>query len=227
MHTSCFCLLVVFMHTGSFQCSKAQAKCRILDTTRMVVLVSDKTISFQELAQANAIYKTLMAFATFLVTLGLLYILRYNRTISILGATIQDSKGRLAAFGLFCVAFLLAFASLTHVWFGAKMYDFRAVYPAMVRLAIRHMDMSYEETREVAGLFGAVVMFVFCFATLIIIMNFVITLINDSLENLQFSKDQPPDHEVVEYMFSLFRSNKVKPGECAPAAELWVKSLHY
>ena len=48
------------------------------------VLISDKTVSFQKLANANLIYKVLMSFATFLVTLGLLYILRYNRTIAVL-----------------------------------------------------------------------------------------------------------------------------------------------
>ena len=176
------------------------------------IFISDKTISFQELANANLIYKVLMSFATFLVTLGLLYILRYNRTIAVLAGTINDSKGRLAAFGVFCLAFVVAFAALCHCWFGAQMYDFRAVYPAIVRLAIRHMDMDYEETREAAGLFGAVVMFLFCFATLIVIMNFVITLINDSLENLQFTSDESRDHEVIEYLWSLIQpKNRVDP----------------
>ena len=156
------------------------------------------------------VYKTLMSIATFLVTLGLLHILRYNRTISILAATIQQAKGRLGAFGLFCGAFLLAFAGLTHLWMGAKMADFRAMYPAMTRLAMRHMDMDYEETREAVGVFGAVVLLVFCFTTLVIILNVVITLINDALENLQFSKNKSRDHEVVEYLFSLFKP-KVTP----------------
>ena len=40
-----------------------------------------------------------MSFATFLVTLGLLHILRYNRTIAILAATINDSKWRMGALG--------------------------------------------------------------------------------------------------------------------------------
>ena len=177
---------------------------------------ADETVSFQKLAAISALYKILMSFATFLVTLGLLHILRYNRTIAILAATINDSKWRMGALGLFCLAFLVAFAGLTHCWFGAQMYDFRAMFPAMMRLAIRHMDLDYENTRQAAGIFGCLVVLVFCFTTLIILMNFMITLLNDALENLAtqdgYSLRNETDDEVIQYMLSLLKLRK-KPDE--------------
>ena len=158
-----------------------------------------------------------MAFATFLVTLGLLHILRYNRTIAIMAATLTGYGSQLASFGVYFLIIISAFASLTHVCFGARLYDFRNFWSTLTRLAIRHMHMEYEETREEAGVFGAVVMLVFCFFTLIILINLIITLINDALTALKTSgKETSRDHEVINYMFSLLTlKKKVKPvGEC-------------
>ena len=155
------------------------------------------------------VYKLLMTFATFLVTLGLLYILRYNETIAVLAATLKQSKGQVSAFGFVFLVVLLAFTALTHVWMGAQIYDFRSVWSSLVRLAVRHMDMDYEETREAGGVFGAVVMLIFCFFTLIVLLNFMITIINDVLAALQADDSvKPKDHEVIDYMFSLFFKSK-------------------
>ena len=173
------------------------------------MFVAEKTISFQELASADQVYKMLMAFAMFLVTIGLLYILRYNQTIALLAATIKDVKGSAAAFGIFFTVFMLAFGSLTHVVFGPRMYDFRDVWSTITRLGVRHMDMDYEETREEVGVFGAVVMCVFCVWTLIVLLNFIVTIINDSMAAMQGNDEaKPRDHEVIDYLFSIFKAKK-------------------
>ena len=71
------------------------------------------------------------------------------------------------------------------------------------------MDMDYEDTREAAGIFGAVVMLIFCFFTLIVLLNFMVTMINDALAALQADDSvKPKDHEVIDYMFSLFKPKK-------------------
>ena len=172
----------------------------------------DTTVSFQELLIASNVYKTLMSFATFLVTLGLLHILRYNRTIAIMAATLTGYGSQLASFGVYFLIILSAFASLTHCCFGARLYDFRNLWSTLTRLAIRHMHMEYEETREEAGVFGAVVMLVFCFFTLVVLINMVVTIINDALTALKTSgKETSRDHEVINYMFSLLTFNKEAP----------------
>ena len=145
----------------------------------------------------------------FFVTIGLLYILRYNQTIALLAATIKDVKGSAAAFGIFFTVFMLAFGSLTHVMFGPYLYDFRDVWSTITRLGVRHMDMDYEETREEVGVFGAVVMCVFVIWTLIVLLNFIVTIINDSLAAMQENEDaKPRDHEVIDHLMSIFKAKK-------------------
>ena len=175
------------------------------------VYFTEKTISFQELASAHMIYKSLMSIATFLVTLGLLHILRYNRTISILAGTLSDAKGRLGAFGLFCLAFVFAFAALTHCLFGAEIFDFRSLGTAYIRLAVRHMDIGYKEVREAGGVIGVLIMLVFVLTTMTVILNVAVTLINDALSALQADDSRvTSDSEVIQYMFSLLHSSKPK-----------------
>ena len=79
----------------------------------------------------------------------------------------------------------------------------------LTRQAIRHTDMDYEETREEVGVFGAVVMCVFCVWTLIVLLNFIVTIINDSLAAMQENEaSRPRDNEVIDYLFSIFKAKK-------------------
>ena len=158
---------------------------------------------------ANAIYVAMMSLCAFIVQLGLLHILRYSRTIAVLNATIQESKGRLGMLGVFCCAFALAFASVLTLLFGSVMHDYRTLLTSFGRLAIRYMHMDYTETREAAGIVGAFILLVYCFTMMFVLINIVITLINDALARLKEDESVlPPDHEVIEYMYTLFRSKK-------------------
>ena len=175
------------------------------------MFVAEKTISFQELASADQVYKMLMAFAMFLVTIGLLYILRYNQTIALLAATIKDMKAESAAFGLYFAGSMLAFGSLLHIMCGPVMYDYRDVWSAMMRLAIRHMDMDYEETREEAGVWAALVVLVCCVWTMIVMINFIVTIVNESLAALKADDSaKPRDYEVIEYFLSILMSKQIQ-----------------
>ena len=167
----------------------------------------------------------MMSLSAFIVQLGLLHILRYSRTIAILNATIQESKGRLALLGIFCSAFAVAFASILTLMYGSLMYDYRTFVSSFGRLAIRYMHMDYTETRETCGVFGALLLLVYCFTMLFVLINIMITLINDALARLKEDESVvPPDHEVIQYMYSLFRSKK-KP-EHVQKGELNLKPEH-
>ena len=180
----------------------------------LLLCISDKTISFQELSSANTIYFNLLAFSAFIITLSLLHILRYSQTIAVMAATIRNSGGQLAAFGLFCVAFILAFASVAHLSFGSNLYDYRSLWSSFVRLAIYHMDMDYENAREVAGPWGALVMLIYVCVTLIVLLNFFITFINDALAALQEEKREgPQEDDFLQHIMSKFSQRVSTQGE--------------
>ena len=158
------------------------------------------------MSSANSIYFNLMAFSAFIITLSLLHILRYSQSISVMASTIRNSGGQLGAFGIFLVAFVLSFASVAHLIFGSTLYDYRSLWTSFVRLAIYHMDMDYENAREAAGMWGAIVMVVYTTITLIVLLNFFITFINDSLAAIQEEKRQNVDEndDFIAHILSKF-----------------------
>ena len=164
---------------------------------------ADTTVSFQRLVSANIAYVTLMSICAFIVQLCLLHILRYSRTVAVLNATIQEAKGRLLSFGIFCAGFVFAFASLTTAAFGSLMHDYRWFFSAFMRLVIRYMHMDYQETRDATGIVGAFVLLVYCFIMLFVLINIMITLINEALERLRQDESLvPQDHEVIQHMMA-------------------------
>ena len=151
----------------------------------------------------------MMSVCAFIVQLGMLHVLRYSRTIAVMSATIDLAKGRLGALGFFCCAYILAFASILTLMYGSLMTDYRTLASSFGRLAIRYMHMDYTETRETCGLFGALLLLVYCITMMFVLINIIITLINDALAALKEDESiVPPDHEVIQYMYSLFRSKK-------------------
>ena len=158
-----------------------------------------------------------MSLCAFIVQLCLLHILRYSRTVAVLNATIQEAKGRLLSFAIFCAGFVLAFASLLTALYGTLMHDYRWFFSSFMRLVIRYMHMDYEETREVAGLPGAFLLLVYCFVMLFVLINIMITLINEALERLRDDESLvPQDHEVIQHMYSKFKikREKTRASEC-------------
>ena len=176
-------------------------------------LISDKTISFQELSSANSIYFNLMAFSAFIITLSLLHILKYSQSISVMASTVRHSGGRLGAYGIFLVAFVLSFASVAHLLFGSTLYDYQSLWTSFVRLAIYHNDMDYENARDTAGIWGALVMLVYTTITLIVLLNFFITFINDSLAAIQEEKRQNVDEDdFTQHILSKFAKKPKSTG---------------
>ena len=79
------------------------------------------------LSIADNYFILLLGMAAFLTQLGLLHILRYSKTISILGATLKNSASDVANV-LVCIAVLMTgFAGFMHVLYGPHMYDYRSV----------------------------------------------------------------------------------------------------
>jgi len=53
--------------------------------------MSGKIVSFQPVVHHNEIYLTLIGIVAFIVQLQLLHLLRYHKTISILGSTLASA----------------------------------------------------------------------------------------------------------------------------------------
>jgi len=90
-------------------------------------LCAGKIVSFEPVVHYNDNYLVLIGIVAFITQLQLLHLLRYNRTISILGATLQHALWDLISFGFVMGIIFFAFTSAIYL-----MYHELAVYSTMV-----------------------------------------------------------------------------------------------
>ena len=72
--------------------------------------VLGKIVSFQPVVYYNQLFLGMIGVVAFITQLQLLHLLRYNKTISILGQTLQSALTDLISFGFFMGILFVAFA---------------------------------------------------------------------------------------------------------------------
>jgi len=73
--------------------------------------MSGKIVSFQPVVYYNQLYLRFIGIVAFLTQLQLLHILRYHKTIALLGATVGNALWDLISFGLVMGVIFFAFTS--------------------------------------------------------------------------------------------------------------------
>jgi len=85
-----------------------------------------KIVSFQPVVHYNQIYLVMIGIVAFLTQLQLLHLLRYHKTIAVLGATLAHALWDLLSFGLVMGVIFFAFTCAIHL-----MYHDMAAYSTM------------------------------------------------------------------------------------------------
>jgi len=74
-------------------------------------------VSFQPVVKYNQLYLVLIGIVAFLTQLQLLHLLRYHKTIAILGSTLAHASSDLVSFGLIMAIIFLAFTSAIYLMY--------------------------------------------------------------------------------------------------------------
>jgi len=90
-------------------------------------VVPGKIVSFQPVVYYNQMYLRFIGIVAFLTQLQLLHLLRYHKTISILGTTLGNALWDLISFGLVMGVIFLAFTSAIYL-----IYHNMAAYSTMI-----------------------------------------------------------------------------------------------
>jgi len=81
----------------------------------IMVFMLGKIVSFDPVVYYNKIYLGIIGVVAFITQLQLLHLLRYHRTISILGTTLAKSFMDLISFGFMMGVIFIAFACAIHL----------------------------------------------------------------------------------------------------------------
>ncbi|XP_019634629.1 PREDICTED: polycystic kidney disease protein 1-like 2 [Branchiostoma belcheri] len=167
----------------------------------------DKFVSFQGVSRIYGAYSFVLSLVVFLSTLKFMKILRFNKKISMLSATVRHSSAMMVPFA---VQFMLVFFAFVHfalIVFGEgslKYNDIISAAETIFSMTIGKFD--HQELTDIHMVLGPVFFITFMLTVFLVIINISFTIINDSFVEVRSDiSKQPNDYEIVDFM-----ANRVK-----------------
>ena len=162
----------------------------------------DGIVSFQLIVIMNNWFLNLFSLTTFVAMLNLLSLLRYNETIAKLQAALRVSYLMIFSFTFVFVIIFLAFVSLATVYFGILLMDYSSFEAAAVTLLQGCMGkFNMIDVTKAKGPMGAFILTTYLMTIMVITLNFLVVIINDSLAETS-DMDFTTYTEVIEYFWS-------------------------
>ena len=161
-----------------------------------------KFVSFNKVVQWDTMFSAVSSIVVFLSCLKGLRILRYNKTISILSATLQGCAKPLAAFSVIFLVFFMAFAIFAYILFMPhleKFSTFVTTLESVMALLLGDFDFkAIQMTNPVLGRLWFVL--IMLFGTMYI-MNVFLAIIMDTYSAVtEDLASLGRDHEIVDFM---------------------------
>ena len=134
----------------------------------------------------------LLSFVIFIVTIKLLRIIRFNRHICQMMATLKRSAGALVSFSAVFITAVMGFSHLGHLVFG---YDLEAysTYPSTLgSMLIMTLGgrLYYSEVFLIAEVFGPIFLFAYLLTVGMILVNIFVTLLMEAYSRVREEKSE-------------------------------------
>ncbi|XP_022801665.1 polycystin-2-like [Stylophora pistillata] len=149
----------------------------------------------------------LLAFVIFIVTMKFLRLIRFNRHICQMIATIQRSVNHLFSFFVVFVAIILAYTQLGLLVFGAAVPAYSSFFQAMraVCQMILGGESHFHELKATSRFVGPLFVFCYMLSMSMIMLNMFLAILNDSYEEVKdVQGDSFEDAELGEFMKTYF-----------------------
>ncbi|KAG1677778.1 Polycystic kidney disease protein 1-like 2 [Nymphon striatum] len=165
-------------------------------------------IRLQHVAAVDEVLGYLVAFLVFLGNLKFLNLLRFNKRLGILSATLKECAAELSSFGVCLLIVFLAFVQLFYLILGLHMADYASFITAVEStFSMMLGKFKFHSIMMVSPYLGPLVFFIFGLATSLVLINILLTIVIQTFEEVKrdFTK-LPNDYEMVEFIFNRIRS---------------------
>ncbi len=171
-------------------------------------------VNFQLVAFYDKMYMMFLGLTTYLVTLQFLHILRYNKTIAVLGTTIAKSAGSLMGMGSGVLLILIAYSMAGYIKFCPHLSDYSTIKEVMITLTSSFLgNFDFDSIDRVGGTAGRAYLLTYLLVMIFLMINMFITVLCEFMEAIKNDETAvPPDHEVVDFLLNSVK-NLVKPEE--------------
>ncbi|KAK4308077.1 hypothetical protein Pmani_020206 [Petrolisthes manimaculis] len=173
---------------------------------KFIATLGKKYIRIQPLAVLDNILGYVVALQVFIGTLKLLKLLRFNRRIGMLSATLKYASGDILGFGLIFIVTLVSFVTIFYLNTLSTVEEFSTFVKA-TESSFFLINKKFHEIRDSSPVIGPLFYFIFAFILYWVVFQLLIAIICHAFE--QVNKDlsrQPNDYEVVEYMVNKLSS---------------------
>lgn len=151
----------------------------------------------------------LLAVVIFIVTMKFLRLIRFNRHICQMIATIQRSVSHLFSFFVVFVAIILAYTQLGLLVFGSNVPAYSSFFQAMraVCQMILGGESHFHELKATSRFVGPLFVFCYMLSMSMIMLNMFLAILNDSYEEVKdVEGDSFADAELGEFMKTYFET---------------------
>ncbi|XP_069168437.1 polycystin-2-like [Procambarus clarkii] len=161
----------------------------------------------QNAANLDEIFSYLIAFIVFVGTLKFIKLLRFNKTIGLLSATIRRCWDDLSVFLIAFVLFFFAFVSVFFVLLNQHLVDFyNFISAVMTCFSILLGKFDFSQMTQASPMVP-ILFFVFVMFITFVLMNLLITVIMQAFTEVKEDlHNQPRDHEIVDYVWESFKT---------------------
>lgn len=145
----------------------------------------------------------LLAFVIFIVTMKFLRLIRFNRHICQMTATIQKSVGHLLSFFCVFVGIILAYTQMGVLVFGPSVSTYSSFFQSMrsVCQMILGGETHFHELKHASKIVGPLFVFCFMLSMSMIMLNMFLAILNESYEEVKdFEGHAFADAELGEFM---------------------------
>ncbi|XP_066267538.1 polycystin-2-like protein 2 [Branchiostoma lanceolatum] len=162
----------------------------------------DKFVSFQSVSMIHSAYSFVLSMVVFLSTLKFLKLLRFNKRISLLSATLRHSSTMMVPFAVQFMLVFFAFVHFAFIVFGGGSLKYNNVISAaetIFSMTIGKFD--HQELTDIHMVLGPVFFITFMLTVFLVIINISFTIINDSFVEVRSDiSKQPNDYEIMDFL---------------------------
>lgn len=178
-------------------------------------------MKFQYIGYWNEMLSYLIGWLVFLATLKFLKLLRFNRRMSLLAATLRNGWKSMFHFGIIFTIVFLAFIQLFYLVYHTNIYIFANFINSMEAGFLMMMGkFDIYSMMMMEPLITPVFFFLFVLTITFILVNMFVSILNESFSSVKHDiTKQPNEYEIVDFMLGRFKQWTGLGGAAPPTSK--------
>ncbi|CAG0890374.1 unnamed protein product [Darwinula stevensoni] len=164
-------------------------------------------VNLQHVALIDEIFGYMIAFLTFIGMVSFIRLLRFNRRMGVLAATMRQCWNDLLGFGFVFFTFFIAFCLMFNLFFYTDLEEWRNFVTAFETCFSMLLGKFKFDSMRQTNIVGAVFFFFFALSMSLVMINILMTIIIRAFEVIKTDLfKQPNEYEVMEFLWARAKS---------------------